>query len=227
MRRHLPRELALGWRCRTRICSSAPAGSSASATSCSGTSPTRELYFCDALWPDFDDAELERALRHFAGRQRRFGLTESQVARWLAGCRQRIATALLLAGGASSRCCSRCRRPRRSSCVAVAVLAGAWEWSAFRRRTCVTRPGSATWRRSASPACLPGSSPPTRRRLATFLLVTALWWLVAFCWVVFAPARGGAQGRGSGGFRWCWYRLAIGLSRLRWSSRMAGCCSFT
>ena len=39
-----------------------------------------ELYFCDCLWPDFDDAELERAFRHFAGRQRRFGLTSSQVA---------------------------------------------------------------------------------------------------------------------------------------------------
>jgi undecaprenyl diphosphate synthase len=39
-----------------------------------------ELYFCDCLWPDFDAAELERAFQHFAGRQRRFGLTSSQVA---------------------------------------------------------------------------------------------------------------------------------------------------
>ena len=39
-----------------------------------------ELYFCDCLWPDFDDAELERAFRHFASRQRRFGLTGDQVA---------------------------------------------------------------------------------------------------------------------------------------------------
>jgi undecaprenyl diphosphate synthase len=39
-----------------------------------------ELYFCDCLWPDFDDDELERALRHFAGRQRRYGLTADQVA---------------------------------------------------------------------------------------------------------------------------------------------------
>jgi undecaprenyl diphosphate synthase len=38
-----------------------------------------ELYFCDDLWPDFDDAALERAIRHFAGRQRRFGLTGEQV----------------------------------------------------------------------------------------------------------------------------------------------------
>jgi undecaprenyl diphosphate synthase len=39
-----------------------------------------ELYFCDCLWPDFDDAEIERAFRHFAARQRRFGLTGDQVA---------------------------------------------------------------------------------------------------------------------------------------------------
>jgi undecaprenyl diphosphate synthase len=39
-----------------------------------------ELYFCGTLWPDFDDQELERAFRHFASRQRRFGLTDDQVA---------------------------------------------------------------------------------------------------------------------------------------------------
>jgi len=39
-----------------------------------------ELYFCDCLWPDFDEGELERAFRHFEGRQRRFGLTSDQVA---------------------------------------------------------------------------------------------------------------------------------------------------
>lgn len=39
-----------------------------------------ELYFSDKLWPDFDDAELDRALAHYAGRSRRFGLTEDQIA---------------------------------------------------------------------------------------------------------------------------------------------------
>jgi undecaprenyl diphosphate synthase len=38
-----------------------------------------ELYFCGTLWPDFDDEELERALRYFASRQRRFGLNSEQV----------------------------------------------------------------------------------------------------------------------------------------------------
>jgi undecaprenyl diphosphate synthase len=39
-----------------------------------------ELYFCDTLWPDFDDADLEKAFRFFGSRQRRFGLTTDQVA---------------------------------------------------------------------------------------------------------------------------------------------------
>lgn len=32
-----------------------------------------ELYFCDTLWPDFDEAEFNRALSWYATRQRRFG----------------------------------------------------------------------------------------------------------------------------------------------------------
>ena len=38
-----------------------------------------ELYFCDALWPDFDERELEAAIAHFGRRQRRFGLVPEQV----------------------------------------------------------------------------------------------------------------------------------------------------
>ncbi len=32
-----------------------------------------ELYFCQTLWPDFDEASLEQAFAWYAGRQRRFG----------------------------------------------------------------------------------------------------------------------------------------------------------
>jgi undecaprenyl diphosphate synthase len=39
-----------------------------------------ELYFTDTLWPDFSADDFEQALRHFAGRERRFGLTATQVA---------------------------------------------------------------------------------------------------------------------------------------------------
>jgi undecaprenyl diphosphate synthase len=38
-----------------------------------------ELYFSDVLWPDFDEVELDAALRWYAGRQRRFGMTGEQV----------------------------------------------------------------------------------------------------------------------------------------------------
>jgi undecaprenyl diphosphate synthase len=38
-----------------------------------------ELYFCDTLWPDFGDRELQAAIDHFGRRQRRFGLTPDQI----------------------------------------------------------------------------------------------------------------------------------------------------
>jgi undecaprenyl diphosphate synthase len=38
-----------------------------------------ELYFTDELWPDFDQASLDRALESFAGRERRYGQTSEQV----------------------------------------------------------------------------------------------------------------------------------------------------
>ena len=38
-----------------------------------------ELYFCDTYWPDFDEAELHKAILSFQSRQRRYGKTEAQV----------------------------------------------------------------------------------------------------------------------------------------------------
>lgn len=38
-----------------------------------------ELYFTEKLWPEFERADLEDALRDFARRERRFGLTSDQV----------------------------------------------------------------------------------------------------------------------------------------------------
>ena len=38
-----------------------------------------ELYFCDALWPDFGEKEFDEALAFYAQRQRRFGHTGEQV----------------------------------------------------------------------------------------------------------------------------------------------------
>ena len=38
-----------------------------------------ELWFCDTLWPDFDEREFDRALDYFAQRQRRYGHTGDQL----------------------------------------------------------------------------------------------------------------------------------------------------
>jgi undecaprenyl diphosphate synthase len=40
-----------------------------------------ELYFTDTLWPDFEERDLLAALLDYQGRQRRFGLTQDQLAR--------------------------------------------------------------------------------------------------------------------------------------------------
>ena len=38
-----------------------------------------ELWFCDTLWPDFDEEDFDAALAFFANRERRYGLTGDQV----------------------------------------------------------------------------------------------------------------------------------------------------
>ncbi len=38
-----------------------------------------ELYFCDTYWPDFNEADLHKAIESYQNRQRRFGKTEAQV----------------------------------------------------------------------------------------------------------------------------------------------------
>ena len=35
-----------------------------------------ELYFTDVLWPDFDEAEFDKALENYASRERRYGKIE-------------------------------------------------------------------------------------------------------------------------------------------------------
>lgn len=39
-----------------------------------------ELYFCDTYWPDFNEAELRKAIQEYQHRERRFGKTSEQVA---------------------------------------------------------------------------------------------------------------------------------------------------
>lgn len=38
-----------------------------------------ELYFCDTLWPDFDEEELAKAICNFQSKERRYGKTSEQV----------------------------------------------------------------------------------------------------------------------------------------------------
>jgi len=38
-----------------------------------------EFYVTETYWPDFDEAELQKALDHYAQRERRFGLTAEQT----------------------------------------------------------------------------------------------------------------------------------------------------
>jgi undecaprenyl diphosphate synthase len=38
-----------------------------------------EIYVTDVLWPDFREDDFEQALRDYAGRERRFGLTAEQI----------------------------------------------------------------------------------------------------------------------------------------------------
>lgn len=38
-----------------------------------------ELYFTEIHWPDFDEAELEKALQHYSRRERRFGYSSEQI----------------------------------------------------------------------------------------------------------------------------------------------------
>ncbi len=38
-----------------------------------------EMYFTDVYWPDFNDAEFDKALEWYIGRQRRFGRTSEQI----------------------------------------------------------------------------------------------------------------------------------------------------
>ncbi len=39
-----------------------------------------EIYFTQTLWPDYSEAELEKALQWFSSRERRFGRTSAQIA---------------------------------------------------------------------------------------------------------------------------------------------------
>ena len=70
----------------SRICSSAPAASNASATSPAlATGLHRAARFTQTLWPDFDRAALDLAIDSYRQRERRFGRTTEQLGPALPG----------------------------------------------------------------------------------------------------------------------------------------------
>lgn len=127
------------------------------------------------------------------------------------GLRQRIVTALLLAGVIVVVLFA-LPPPAAIAVVAVAMLAGAWEWAGFAgcrggaaRFGYTAAVGLATlgaWQFTADSA-----------GLTVFLLASALWWLAALLWVLLAPARGGRLAAALAGFA-VLVPAAIGLSRL-------------
>jgi phosphatidate cytidylyltransferase len=127
------------------------------------------------------------------------------------GLRQRVITALLLAGVVIAVLFW--LPPMAAvAAVGVVVLAGAWEWAGFARLTSPLRrllytagvaiAIYAAWRITATPA-----------GFAALLCLAALWWFLAFLWVAFAPQRGGRLAAGGAGFA-VLVPAAIGLARL-------------
>jgi len=72
--------------------------------------------------------------------------------------------------------------------LTAAVLAGAWEWSAFLR---LRTPQARASYVAILAVLLPAAWSLTRgaEGRTTFLAIAAAWWLGALCWIVFAPRR--------------------------------------
>jgi phosphatidate cytidylyltransferase len=127
------------------------------------------------------------------------------------GLRQRVVTALLLAGLVLAVLLW--MPPAAAVAVVVVVmLAGAWEWAGFAGLTSgLQRLGYlaaigiailAAWRVTSEPA-----------GLVLFLRVAALWWVVGFIWLALASQRGGRLAAACVGFA-VLVPAAIGFGRL-------------
>ena len=108
------------------------------------------------------------------------------------GLQQRIATALVLLCGLLAILFV---LPPLATLVVVvlAVAAGAWEWSAFlgdAERMTTARRALYVLAVVAVLGALVGWAQDSGK-LFFVMAMTAHWWLIAFLWIVFAPARGG------------------------------------
>jgi len=127
------------------------------------------------------------------------------------GLRQRVVTALLLAGLVVAVLLW--MPPVAAVAVVfVVMLAGAWEWAGFAGLTsapqrlgyllAVACAIVAAWRATAEPA-----------GLVRFLQVAAVWWIVGLLWLVIASQRGGRVAAACVGFA-VLVPAAIGFGRL-------------
>ncbi|MFM8480722.1 MAG: phosphatidate cytidylyltransferase [Gammaproteobacteria bacterium] len=97
--------------------------------------------------------------------------------------------------------------------IALVVLSGAWEWSAFLklerpplRRAYVLLVGLGflvAWQYTRTPSAL-----------SLLMGVAAIWWLVALAWVMFAPTRGGRVATAIAGL-FVMIPAGVALQRLR------------
>ena len=134
------------------------------------------------------------------------------MGRWRVGStlRQRVLTALALAALVLGVLLA--MPPGAAvAVVALAVFAGAWEWSGFAAMRAAARVvyafaivgcAALAWSWTANPV-----------NLAWFLRATAAWWVVGLAWVVFAPGRGGPRAAAACGFL-VLVPAAVGLGRI-------------
>ena len=134
------------------------------------------------------------------------------MGRWRVGStlRQRVLTALALAALVLGVLLA--MPPGAAvAVVALAVFAGAWEWSGFAAMRAAARVvyafaivgcAALAWSWTANPV-----------NLAWFLRATAAWWVVGLAWVVFAPGRGGPRAAAVCGFL-VLVPAAVGLGRI-------------
>jgi phosphatidate cytidylyltransferase len=125
--------------------------------------------------------------------------------------RQRVLTALLLAGLVIAALVG---LPGQAAVVAIAIvmLAGAWEWAVFAGLSS-TAGRMAYVAAVAVTIALLWSASGDGANLRAILLLTMLWWLAGFVWLIFASRRGGRVAAALAGLA-VLAPPAVGLSRL-------------
>ena len=173
--------------CRIRICSSAPAASSASAISCCGISPTPSC---------ISPTCCGRSSRRRISRRRLQLLSPSasavsarlatQLARESRCLSCASSTAVVLGRRAARWACSCSRRAGRCSPSALSLV-GAWEWAGFGGLRAPARAARSMPARSRCCWLLAGAGPASPQHCSVLLGCACAWWCCAFLWLMLAP----------------------------------------